>query len=71
MQRLGASPCGRLTTTSQASAALGISDAGARRVLSRLIDAGIVTRVDNIWPSLYVAQPLLDEIDRPISSGAD
>ena len=60
-----------VTTASQASATLGISDAGARRVLSRLIDAGIVTRLDKVWPNLYVAQRLLDEIDRPIALGED
>ncbi len=30
-----------------------------------------VTRVDNMWPNLYVAQSLLDVIDRPIRSGED
>ena len=60
-----------VTTASQASATLGISDAGARRVLSRLIDAGIVTRLDKVWPNLYVAQRLLDEIDRPIALRED
>ena len=60
-----------VTTASQASAILGISNAGARRVLSRLIDAGILTRVDNVWPNVYVAHRLLDEIDRPIAPGAD
>ena len=54
-------------TVSQASRLLGISDPGARQVLSRLIDAGIVTRVDSSWPNLYVAQRLLDEMDSPVT----
>lgn len=55
-----------VTTTSRASELLGISDPGTRRVLKRLIDAGIVTRVDVTWPHRYVAQRLLNEIDRPL-----
>ena len=56
-----------IITVSQASAAIGISDAGTRQVLGRLTDAGIVKRLGNTWPHLYVAQRLLDEIDRPIA----
>ena len=52
-------------TVSEASRLLGVSDPGARRVLGRLVDAGIVTRVDGSWPSLYAARRLLDELDRP------
>ena len=48
-----------------------MSDPGARRVLDRLIDAGIVTRRDDTWPHLYVAQRMLDAIERPIASGQD
>ena len=48
-----------------------MSDPGARRVLDRLIDAGIVTRRDDTWPHLYVAQRMIDEIERPIASGQD
>ena len=60
-----------MTTVRRASALLDMSDPGARRVLDRLIDAGIVTRRDNTWPHLYVAQRLLDEIERPIASGQE
>ena len=48
-----------------------MSDPGARRVLDRLIDAGIVSRMDDTWPHLYVAQRLLEEIERPMASGQD
>lgn len=56
-----------ILTASQAAEALGISDAGTRRVLGQLIDAGIVTRHGDRWPRLYVSQRLLEEIDRPIN----
>ena len=64
LEELSAHP---VITVAQASRLLGISDPGARQVLSRLIDAGIATRIDSAWPNLYVAQRLLDEIDRPIT----
>ena len=60
-----------MTTVRRASELLDMSDPGARRVLDRLIDAGIVTRRDDTWPHLYVAQRLLDEIEGPIASGQD
>ena len=56
-----------ILTVSQAAEVLGISDAGTRRVLGRLINAGIVTRQGDRWPHLYVSRRLLEEIDRPIS----
>ena len=57
-----------IMTVLQAAEFLEISDAGTRRVLGRLADAGIVKRDDSTWPHLYVSQRLLDEIDRPIAS---
>ena len=57
-----------IMTVLQAAEFLEISDAGTRRVLGRLADAGIVERDDSSWPHLYVSQRLLDEIDRPITS---
>ena len=56
-----------ILTASQAAQVLGISDAGTRRVLGRLIDAGIVTRTGDRWPRLYISRRLLEEIDGPIS----
>ena len=58
-----------VTTVSTASKFLGMSDPGARRVLDRLVAAGFVERLDYTWPRLYVAQHLLDEIDRPLPLG--
>ena len=58
-----------VTTAPRVSRLLEISDPGARRVLDRLIDAGIVSRIGSSRPSLYVAQRLIEEIERPIEEG--
>ena len=58
----------QVTTVSQVSGKLGISDGGARRVLDRLIDAGILRRIESAWPNLYVAHRLIEEIERPIEN---
>ena len=44
---------------------LGITDAGARRVLDRLVNAGIVRKTSGLRPNLYGAQRLIDELERP------
>ena len=56
-----------ITTVSRVSRLLEISDPGARQVLNRLIDAGILRRVETARPNLYVAQRLIQEIERPIN----
>ncbi|MXX53219.1 MAG: Fic family protein, partial [Dehalococcoidia bacterium] len=58
-----------VTTAPRVSRLLEISDPGARRILDRLIDAGIVSRIGSSRPSLYVAQRLIEEIERPIEEG--
>ncbi len=65
LERLFAEP---VTTVSRASQLLGVTNRGARLVLGRLIEAGIVKRIDDTWPNLYVADRLIDEIERPIES---
>ena len=60
-----------VTTVARASKLLDMSDAGARGVLDRLIDDGILTRTKISWPRRYVARRLLDEIDKPIASQDD
>ncbi|MDE0311348.1 MAG: Fic family protein [Caldilineaceae bacterium] len=56
--------CARLIITAPAAASfLGITDAGARRVLERLIDAGIVWRLTGTRPNLYVVNELFDVIE--------
>ena len=62
LEELFANP---VTTASRVAELLQISDPGARRVLGRLISAGIITRVESRRPNLYVAQRLIDELERP------
>ena len=63
LEELFANP---VVTASRVSELLGVSDPGARRILNRLIDAGILSRIEDTWPNLYIAQHLIDEINRPI-----
>ena len=55
-----------VVTAPKVAKLLGISDPGARRILGRLEEAGIVRRIESTWPSLYVAERLIHEIERPI-----
>ena len=55
-------------TVPRAMDILGMTPSGARRVLDRLIDAGIVERIDDTWRHLYVAQGVLNEIESPAES---
>ena len=55
------------TTVAETSDLLDITDPGARQVLNRLVEAGIVQRIDTTWPNQYVADRLLEEIERPIA----
>ena len=55
-----------VTTVAQVMKLLGVSDPGARRILVRLVDAGIVRRIESTWPNLYVADRVIHEIERPI-----
>ena len=68
LEELFANP---VVTASRVSELLGVSDPGARRVLKRLIDAGILSRIEGTWPNLYIAQQLIDEINRPIEQQDD
>ena len=52
-------------TAPRASAVLGLTPAGARRVLERLAQTGIVEYVSGAWPRLYVARELLQAIENP------
>ena len=47
---------------------LGVTNAGARGILGRLVDAGILEESPGSWPRLYVARELLDVIEAPIST---
>ena len=47
-------------TVPRASRLLGVSAAGARRILDRLGEAGIIQAQREYWPHLYVARELVD-----------
>ncbi|MSQ22179.1 MAG: Fic family protein [Dehalococcoidia bacterium] len=55
------------TSVGTAARILGVTHAGASGILERLRAIGIVTKLENIWPRLYVASELLDAIDAPVS----
>ena len=47
-------------TAPWAAQLLGITNAGARGILQRLVDARIVQESSDNWPRVYVATQLLD-----------
>ena len=56
-------------TVSVAAHTLEMTAAGASRVLSRLVDAGLVRRDDRTWPHLYVADEVLEALESPVGNG--
>jgi Fic family protein len=54
-----------VTTTPIASAVLGMTSAGTRKILERFAEMGILQRLDS-WPVIYVARDLLDAVDKPV-----
>ena len=61
--------CSRLVMSAPAAAEfLGITDAGARRVMERLVDADIVRRLTHFRPNLFVAGDLILQLERPLAS---
>ena len=55
-------------TAPLAASLLNITTAGARRILERLAEAGVVEELANAWPRLYVARELLAVIEAPTAS---
>ena len=53
-------------TVRRAADTLGMSLAGARGVLNRLIEVGIVRLDDETWPPLYIADELLEVLEGPV-----
>lgn len=53
-------------TVPQVTKLLEVTNPGARRILGRLEEAGIVRRIGVTRPNLYVARRLIHEIERPI-----
>ena len=54
-----------IMTASQVAGLLNFTPAGARRILDRLVQAGVVNEVVGAWPRLYVATELLHLIEAP------
>ena len=47
------------------STELGITHAGARRILDRFVEMGLLHLIPNTWPRVYGARELVDIIDAP------
>ena len=56
-------------TAPVAAYVLNVTHAGARRILGRLVDAGILEESPGSWPRLYVARELLDVIEALTATG--
>ena len=52
-------------TASDVARLLSFTQAGARRILDRLVQAGVLEELRNEWPRLYVATDLLNLIEAP------
>lgn len=52
-------------TAPTASAELGITHAGARRILDRFVEMGLLHLIPNTWPRVYGALELVGVIDAP------
>ena len=52
-------------TTPAASAELGITDVGARRILDKFVEMGVLHLIPNTWPRVYGALELVRMIDAP------
>ena len=57
-------------TAPRASQFLGVTQAGARRLLDRLVVLGILKMNPDTWPRLYVADQLFEIIQAPMAGGA-
>ena len=58
-----------IMTAVEAARLLDVTPAGARRILERLVQAGIVVEgIGNKWPKLYIATDLLHVIEAPTAS---
>ena len=55
-------------TTPSAVSLLDVTYAGARGILQRLEQAGIVEEIPGMWPRLYMTRELLEVIDAPIAA---
>ena len=65
LDELIASP---VMTAVEAARLLDVTPAGARRILERLVQAGILDEFEDEWPRLFVVTELLDVIQAPTMS---
>ena len=65
LDELIASP---VMTAAEAARLLDVTPAGARRILERLVQAGILDEFEDEWPRLFVVTELLDVIQAPTMS---
>ena len=49
-------------TTPKAADTLGITQAGARRILERLVNHGVLQEIEGTWPRLFFAEEIMDAI---------
>ena len=68
LQLLDELSAGPFMTAPVAAYLLGVTNAGARGILGRLVDAGILEEYPDSWPRLYVARELLDVIEAPTAT---
>ena len=54
-----------IVTVGEVSRLLGVTPAGSRRILERLVGAGILEELRDEWPRLYVVRDLLELIGAP------
>ena len=57
-----------IVTVADAAGLLGVTPAGARRILERLVQAGVLDEIGDEWPRLYIATELLELIEAPTAS---
>ena len=57
-----------IMTSVEAARLIGVTPAGARRILERLAQAGVLDELGDEWPRLYIATELLQLIEAPTAS---
>ena len=54
-----------IITAVEAATLIGVTATGARRILERLVQAGVLEELGDEWPRLYIATELLELIEAP------
>ena len=55
-------------TVAEAARLIDVTPAGARRILERLVQVGVLEELGDEWPRLYIATELLEVIEAPTAS---